>query len=148
MMNYDREIAALRAEIRRLRHEVYQRPIKPPKGATTSDLRLVIDRGNTLVTTQLGIVYSSTAITDVPSAYDPTVTSSFIDGIGRATLYVNGTSQGYVLVCNDGTSGSAINFDLLGDTDADVCRAVATKTLTVAGDPNTTVTAYIPDTLL
>ena len=63
---------------------------------------LSIVGGNTLETTQTGINYQSGTITSVPSAYDPNVTSSFIDGIGRGTLYKDGVAQtGYVLIVND-----------------------------------------------
>ncbi len=65
-----------------------------------TSLLLVVVGGNTLETGQIGIVYEAT-VASVPSAYDPAVTSTFVDGIGRATLYVNGTAQsGYVLVVN------------------------------------------------
>lgn len=65
-----------------------------------TSLLLVVVGGNTLETGQIGIVYEAT-VASVPSAYDPDVTSTFIDGIGRATLYINGVAQsGYVLVAN------------------------------------------------
>lgn len=70
--------------------------------------------GNTLETGQAGIKYKSPIITSVPSAYDPDVTSTFIDGIGRGKLYVNGVEQdGYVLIINDdhGSFGNALRFD-------------------------------------
>lgn len=77
-----------------------------------SNPRLVLSivGGNTLETGQAGIVYT-TSVASVPSAYDPDVTSTFIDGIGRATLYKNGVAQaGYVLVVNsdDGTFRNAL----------------------------------------
>jgi hypothetical protein len=108
----------------------------------------VIVTGNTLATGQSGIK-KTTTITNVPSAYDPTVTSSFIDGIGRGTLWINGVSQGLVLIVNDGGGGSNVNFDLVGGSDPDVCSPVAaTVSLTVGGDPNVKVTAYRPDSLV
>lgn len=80
----------------------------------TSTIKIVIDRGNTLDTAQLGIKYASTLISSVPSAYDANVNTSFIDGIGRGTLYRNGVQQtGYVLVVND--SRSSFGHALLGD---------------------------------
>jgi hypothetical protein len=109
-------------------------------------MRIVIDRGNTLATGQLGIKFSSSPISNVPSAYDPTVDTSFIDGIGRGTLYSDGVSLGLVLVMNatslTGTV-SSINFDLLGGSDPDVCSPITgTSSLTVGGDPLVTVTVY------
>jgi hypothetical protein len=145
----ERRISDLEREVRRLQQELAQRPLKPPKGSSTAQVkRLVIDTGNTLATGQNGIKKTST-ITDVPSAYDPTVTSSFIDGVGRGTLWINGVSQGLVLIINDGGGGSNINFDLLGGSDPDVGSPIAAlATLTVGGDPNTTVTAYRIDSLV
>jgi hypothetical protein len=61
--------------------------------------------GNTLSTGQAGVKYVP-SIPSVPSAYDPNVTSSFIDGIGRGPLIINGVVQdGYVLIVNS-NSGS------------------------------------------
>lgn len=138
------EAAELWAEIRRLRREVAQRVIKPPKGAGGSvTKRIAIVEGNTLATGQDGIVYEASEITSVPSAYDPSTDTSFIDGIGRGILYVNGVSQGYVLVVNDGRSGSVINFDLLGGSDFDVGDVATTVDIAVSGGGGTTVTCYV-----
>ena len=76
-----------------------QSPVSVPPYRT-----VLIDGGNTLETGQQGVVYvEDPGVETVPSAYDPDVTSSFIDGIGRGTLYVNQVAQdGYVLVvCDD-----------------------------------------------
>ncbi len=138
------EIDELRAELRRLRREVSQRIIKPPKGSAGSlTRRIAITGGNTLATGQDGILYESSEITSVPSAYDPSVDTTFIDGIGRGIYYLNGVSQGYVLVVNDGRSGSVINFDLLGGDDYDVGDVATTVSIEVSGGGGTTVTAYV-----
>lgn len=144
-----KEIDALWREIRRLQQALAQRPLRVVASGTSRTFRITITGGNTLATGQAGIKFSSSAITNVPTAYDPSVDTSFIDGIGRGTLFINGVSQGFVLVCNDGSNGSAVNFDLQGVVgDADVINVTsATKSLTVGGDPNTTVTAYVPDLL-
>jgi hypothetical protein len=85
-----------------VRRGLQARPVDQRGGGIVNTLLLVIDVGNTLETGQDGIVYYEGTLPDVPSAYDPNVTSSFIDGIGRATLYKNGVAQdGYVLVVND-----------------------------------------------
>ncbi len=101
------EMDQLRAEIRRLTARLDQRPViaTDPR----SPFRFVeIVSGNTLETGQTGVLYEAT-VSSVPSAYDPNVTSSFVDGIGRGTLYVNGVAQtGYVLVVNS-DSGSFRN---------------------------------------
>lgn len=112
-------------------------------GSATQIYTLDIIGGNTLddgVTA--GIVYSETPIADVPSLYDPDVTSSFIDGIGRARLYIDGISQpGYVLVVHDGGSGAITNALFAGD----LCLASpSTVSIPLASDPTQSVTAYRP----
>jgi hypothetical protein len=80
----------------------------------SASLLIVVDQGNTLETGQPGIVYEAT-VASVPSAYDPDVTSSFIDGIGRGTLYKSGVAQeGYVLIVNS-DDGSFRNALFQGD---------------------------------
>ncbi len=71
----------------------------PPSGVPYLFVNIV--GGNTLDSGEDGVKYKDTTIATVPSAYDPDVTSSFIDGIGRGTLYRNGVAQGMVLVVND-----------------------------------------------
>ena len=89
-----KEIDFLRREISKIKAELAKRAIKPPKGGSPIRLMTItITGGNTLTTGQAGIKYSSSTISTVPSAYDPNVTSSFIDGIGRGTLRINGTLQ-------------------------------------------------------
>jgi hypothetical protein len=115
-------------------------PLRQPFPATVFS-RILIDRGNTLDDgSTLGVKYSSSEITSVPSAYDPTVTSSFIDGIGRGTLYRNGVSLGYVLVVNDNGHGNALAFALFA---GDVI-AVAAPTLIQVGSSDQYVRAYAP----
>jgi hypothetical protein len=135
----DRRIADLERQIRKLREELTQRPFKPPKGSPTILRTVIIDQGNTLATGQSGCKYSSSAITSVPSAYDPSVTTSFIDGICRGTLYENGVSTGnYVLVLNDSTA--SVQRALVQN---DVVAVQAAVSIPVAGDPNgATVSAY------
>ena len=140
MSNYAKELADLRAETRRLRHEMYQRPLRPPR-TRSGVYRLTIVGGNTLddaVTD--GIVYESTPIATVPSLYDPNVTSTFIDGIGRATLSIDGVAQsGYVLVVHD--SDATVISDCLFA--GDVClTSPVTTTILLSGDPTQAVQAY------
>lgn len=140
----DRRIADLEREVKKLRQALAQRPIKPPKGsATTRIYTLIISGGNTLddgVTS--GIVYSETPITEVPSLYDPNVDSTFIDGIGRATLYIDGIAQsGYVLVVHDGGSGAITNALFAGDPCLASPNAVS---IPLASDSSQSVTAYRP----
>ena len=97
--------------------------------ARTVNLLLVVDRGNTLETGQLGVKYYSGTLASVPSAYDPDVTSSFIDGVGRGTLYKNGTAvSGYVLIVND-NQGSFRNALFIGDP----IRTSGTVSIPVSG---------------
>lgn len=70
------------------------------QGSVSEQLLLVIIGGNTLETGQDGVAYTA-SVTSVPSAYDPNEDDTFIDGIGRATLYRNGVEQeDKVLVIN------------------------------------------------
>lgn len=101
-------------DIERTRRRIEQRPVLfSSKSAAT--FLIVIDQGNELETGQDGIVYYEGELPSVPSAYDPDVTTSFTDGIGRGTLYKNGVAQdGYVLVVND-DRGSFRNALFQGD---------------------------------
>ncbi len=96
-----------------LRRRLEQRPVlSSPKAPVAR--RIFIDRGNTLDTGQLGIKWASSQIDEVPSAYDPNSGTSFMDGIGRGQLEINGILQsGYVLVVNDTRSG--FGHALLGE---------------------------------
>ena len=100
-------------------------------------MAILIDQGNTLTSGQDGIKYQASVAT-VPSAYDPNVTSSFVDGIGRGTLYIDGVAQsGYVLVAN--TSSGLLSISLLtGDTIA----VGGTVAIPISGGGGATVTAY------
>lgn len=67
---------------------------------------LVVIDGNTLETDQDGAVFAEEEITELPADYDPETDDSFIDGIFRAWLKVDGiTQEKRVLAVNDG-SGS------------------------------------------
>ncbi len=138
-MGMPEDIRALQQEIRWLKREIAARAVKKKGGGGATTLRTIrIDRGNTLTTGQLGCKYSSSAITDVPSAYDPNVTSSFIDGVCRGTLHLNGVAQsGFVLCHNDSTGALS---EALVTTDVVVVGAAIS--MTVAGDPATTVLSY------
>jgi hypothetical protein len=103
-MNLEQEIRMLKEQVRSLSQRIEQRPVvqtvKPP-----TQQYLIIESGNTLASGQVGIKHLTTVISSVPSAYDPNVTSAFIDGIGRAKLIKDAVIQdGYVLVCNDARS--------------------------------------------
>jgi hypothetical protein len=115
-------------------------PLIPARGGgTVLELKVVIvSSGQTLDSGQTGVKYSSSAVTDVPSAYDPSVTSTFIDGIGRGTLYINGVAQsGYVLIRND--VNSPIQRALIA---GDIVAVHEPTTVTVNGDANTTINVY------
>lgn len=113
MVDNNSRIRALEADNERLRRRMEQRPIHTVPRANS--YVLAIDQGNTLVgTSQLGIRYSDTEVTGIPT-YDPSSATSFVNGIGRATLYINGVAEtGYVLVVND-RRGSFGNALLQGD---------------------------------
>jgi hypothetical protein len=116
----DKESARLIRELQRqvadLSRRADQRPVLST-GKGGGDYKFVsIVGGNTLETGQDGVVYvEDPGVETVPSAYDPDVTSSFVDGIGRGTLFINGVAQtGYVLVVNDGR-GSFRNSLVISD---------------------------------
>jgi hypothetical protein len=111
------------------------RPVDQRGAGIVSSLILIIDVGNTLETGQDGIVYYEGTLASVPTAYDPETDTSFIDGIGRATLYKNGVSQGYVLVVND-DSGSFRNALFQNDP------IVSSGTISLAVDGGGTVNAW------
>jgi hypothetical protein len=150
MTPLERRVLALEAELRAVRQRLALQPwqIKASGGAVDNS-RIVINTGNTLVTGQDGIKFSATPITDVPSAYDPLTPGTAIDGVGWGYLYDGGTSLS-VLVVNDAGGGSVVNFDLVGGVDdPDVASVIATRvSLTVGGDPDTTITAYRVDSLI
>ncbi len=138
-MGMEENIRALQQEIRWLKREIAARPVKKKGGGGAVQLRTVsIVGGQTLATGEAGIKYSSSAITSVPSAYDATVDSSFVDGIGRGLLFTNGVSSVNVLILNDSTT--AIQRALRS---GDVIAVQTPVTLPVAGDPNgATVSLY------
>lgn len=138
---------AAQAKSARNEREAQRLPVIPPKPAlgSSSIYTLEIDRGNTLSDgSTLGIKWASPAPTTVPSLYDPTVTSSFVDGIGRATLRINGVSQGFVLVAHYTGNGSPLTLALFSGQV--VLTSAATVTLPLSGDPTQTVTLYVPQT--
>ncbi len=134
-MKLIRDLNGMQAQIDRLEREIAHLPSRWSGGGAQPFTVVKITGGNTLVTGQDGIKYSSSAITTVGADYDPDVDTSFADGIGRGDLYINGVLQtGKVLVVLD--TSSAINFALIAN---DVCYAVSTKTLIGA-----TKVYYIP----
>lgn len=140
-----REFNALVREVGLLRQELAQRPLRGGGGGSSSLYTLEIDRGNTLSDgSTLGIKWASPAPTTVPSLYDPTVTSSFVDGIGRATLRINGVSQGLVLVAHYSGNGSPLTLALFSGQV--VLTSAATVALPLSGDPTQSVTLYVPQT--
>ena len=144
-MTHERRIVDLEREVRRLRQSQAQRIVKPPKGGSSALYTLEIDRGNTLSDgSTLGIKWASPAPTTVPSLYDPTVTSSFIDGIGRATLRMNGTSLGLVLVAHYTGNGSPLTLALRSGQV--VATSATVTTLPLVSDATQSVSLYIPQT--
>jgi hypothetical protein len=143
-MSTDRErqqLAEMRRQIASLKDQIAKRPLRV-KGGGTALHTLAIDRGNTLddgIT--LGIKYADPAPTTVPSLYT-TADTSFVDGIGRATLYIDGVSQGLVLVAHYAGNGSPYVLALVsGQTPV---TTAATTTLPLVSDSTQTITLYIP----
>jgi hypothetical protein len=135
---------SMQARIDRLERELSGIPSRWAGGADSSLKILQIIGGQTLSTGQAGIKYSSSAIASVPSAYDPEVDTTFIDGIGRAYLYVDGALQATrVLVANYNGNGSPIDFALLGGS-GDYAYTATTVAIPISGGGGTTVTCYVP----
>lgn len=143
----EENIRALQQEIRWLKRELAARPIKKKGGGASAGVYILqIDRGNTLSDgSTLGIKWSSSALTTVPSLYDPTVDTSFVDGIGRATLIINGATQtNKVLVAHYSGNGSPLSIALFqGDI---VLSSSSLVTLPLASDATQTVSLYVPYT--
>jgi hypothetical protein len=102
-MNYQKTIAQLNAKIRALSARLDQRPVIQTMTPAVISYLCYVTGGNSLTNSSLsGIKHSSSEIASVPSAYDPNVDTTFIDGIGRGILAINGVTQsGYVLIVND-----------------------------------------------
>ncbi len=136
-MDKDRAIKQLRDEVERLKRRLDQRPVLFTGKGGTPYMFVEIEGGNTLDSGEDGVIFPDTTIASVPSAYDPNVTSSFIDGIGRGTLYINGAAQvGYVLVVND-DRGVNRNAVLAGEF------PYAGSSVSIPVDGGGAVTAYV-----
>ena len=125
------------AEIRDLQRRVTARPPIQIQPSPLPYMFMVIVGGNTLSTGQNGCQYYS-GVRTVPTAYDPNVTSTFVNGICRGTLYINGVAQtGYYLLVND-SNASWQNALLAGD------RVWCSNSVRVTVDTGGYVTAYTP----
>jgi hypothetical protein len=113
-------------------------------GAVSPSLRLLIIGGNLLsdgITD--GIVWNESGLTEVPDLYDPTVDTSFVDGIGRAYLYIAGVLQpDEVLVAHYYGNGSAWMRCFYADQFP--VTSTGTITLPLDSDPTQVVTLYVP----
>ena len=109
------------------------------QGFRVKVMTVYIDRGNILSTGQNGIKWAGSFITSFPSAYDANTMTSFIDGVGRGVLAIDGVVQdGYVLVLND--MGSGISNALIGDG-FDRCSVLGPVSIQVGASADY-VTAY------
>jgi hypothetical protein len=107
-------------------------------GAAPPFKSLTIVGGNTLASGQAGVKLVGT-MTEVASLWDPATDGPYEDGIGNAYLFVDGASQGKVLVLNDGRAGMASSL-----VTSWRCMAVASISLPLTGDPTQSVLVYIP----
>lgn len=131
-----KEIMQLRREVETLKRRLDQRPVVSIS-SNVPYMFVLIEGGNTLDNGDDGVIYEDLIIASVPSAYDPNVTSSFIDGIGRGTLYVNGDARtGYVLVVND-NRGVNRNAVIAGES------PYAGSAVSIPVDGGGSVTAYV-----
>lgn len=141
MIRLEQEIRRLQAENRRLWQEMYKRPIKVKGGGGSSPTSIIqIVGGNTLSDGATpGIEWSNTTLTSVPSLYDPTVDTSFVTGIGRGYLYVDGTNTGLVLIANYSGNGSPTT---LAAVQGQNFLGGPTVSLPLVSDPTQGVTLY------
>ncbi len=129
-------IGGIRADLARLTARVPLRHVATP----TSSLNFIrVVGGNTLTTGQAGVKYVYSLIATVPSLYDAAVDTSFIDGIGRGSLYAGGVYQGIVLFALD--PSCTLNRALVV---GDVFVVAATKAVPLASDATQSVTVWIP----
>lgn len=151
-MRQSNEITRLRRENIKLRQALAQRPVKPPKGSSAVRWHVEIIDGQTAysvgATTYYGLLKSASAITEVPSVYDPNAFAATpglftaITGIGRGKLYVNGVSQsGFVLVAHYASSPNLITYGILN---GEFVESESTVTIPLTGDPTQSVTCYLP----
>lgn len=133
----DARIAALEAIAAEL-------PSRWAGGASSPQVSLQIIGGNTLSDgVTAGIKWALGGVSTVPSVYDPNVTSSFIDGIGRAYLYLDNVLQsGIVLVGNYSGNGGPIIRPLVRDEL--VFASPNTVQIPLSGDPTKSVSVYVP----
>jgi hypothetical protein len=109
----------------------------PRSPMRTPFLSVIVGGGNT-IDSQQGIKTVTSALTDIPSAYNPTSHPSCADGIGWGYLVVDGVQQTKeVLIINDNRSTLGV-FLLAGD----VAYAGQPMSATVSGGPQT-VTVYL-----
>ncbi|MBA3622966.1 MAG: hypothetical protein H0W48_00550 [Methylibium sp.] len=135
-----RRIRELEEDNRHLRDALARRPIMIRGGGVNPVRTVIIVGGNALddgVT--LGCRFVS-PIAEVPLLYDPNVDATFVPGIGRGFLYIDGALQdGYVLVVNDGRG--PISWALF---EYDVVLIGGTATIPVSGGGGDSITALIP----
>jgi hypothetical protein len=143
-MNTEREIQQLWRELKDLRASIAQRPLRVAPGGSVALYQLYIIGGNTLSDSVTdGIVYEAAGLVEVPDLYDPDIDTTFIDGIGRAELYINGVAEASnVLVAHyDGNGGPLVRALF---ADQVVLTTASTVTLPLDSDPTQTVTLYVP----
>jgi hypothetical protein len=139
-----REMDALREDVRKLRAAVRMRPITTVRGgggATVDPYRVISILGgntSTIGNSIEGIVYASTV---TPAAvYDPDVDTAYPDGLGYGILFEDGVDAGNVLVRH-----SFIGYPtpiLAGD----LVRVSGTGTITYdPGSGDVSMTVYLFD---
>lgn len=130
-------IKELRGEVERLRRRMEQRPVLSTAKGSIIDRTIIIIGGNVITADPFDGIKYVTDVTSVPSAYDPNVDTSFIDGIGRGTLYIDNIAQtDKVLIVNDSRGGG-------GDTLIPSDRIYAGAAVQIDVDGGGTVTAYV-----
>ena len=137
MADQNARIRSLEVEVERLRRRVEQRPIHSvPR---VRDTYIVVMGGNILDTGQDGCKWVS-SVAELAAAYDPNTATSFMNGVARGRLFVDGVEQtDKVLLVNEGyTYGHALLGEAAADG-ADKVWAFTATTKPVAGGGDKTV---------
>lgn len=103
-------------------------------GGAVDDMYIIVMGGNELDTGEDGCKWVDT-LDEVPAAYDPNVDDSFVDGVARGRLFINGEEQDdKVLLFNYGSAfGHALRGENDGSDGPDKVWAFSEVTKPVAG---------------
>ena len=108
------------------------------QGGTVKDAYIIVMGGNELDTGQDGCLWVD-SVTELDADYDPNTATSFMDGIARGRLFIDGVEQAdKVLIVNEGYAyGHALLGEGAGDGADKVWAFTATSKPIAAGGSKT-----------